>query len=89
MYHKNLTEQRNEIIKTGTPEQVKNIYKWFGTPDKFQGINEENIKLYGSTGDAGCSSKTFYNYSLEENYINVEKSCFFCEGDEEEICHPF
>ena len=89
LYHKNLTEQRNETIKTGAPEQIKDIYEWFGTPDKFQEINEENIKLSGSTGDAGCGSKTFYNYSLKENYINVEKSCFFCEGDEEETCHSF
>ncbi len=88
-YNKNMVEQRNEIIKTGAPEQVKEIYKWFGTPSKFQEINQENIKLSGSTGDAGCGSKSFYNYSLKENYITIKEICFSCEGDEEATCYSF
>lgn len=89
LYKKNSVEQRNKIIKTGTLEQVKDVYKWFGTPGKFEEIQKENIKLSGQTGDAGCGSKYLFNYSLKENYINIEKSCFFCEGDEEETCNSF
>ncbi|MBU1557725.1 hypothetical protein KKC45_02080 [Patescibacteria group bacterium] len=59
----------------------KDVYKWFSPPYKFSTIEENNIELVGGSVDAGCSSESWFNYSLEKNYITIKRTCSSCQEE--------
>ena len=75
----------NESFMENAPEQSKDVYMWFGPPYRFGQMNGEAIELIGGWGDAGCQVESSYSYSLENNYINIARSCSLCEGYEGSI----
>lgn len=76
-------------IKNILSEQ-KDFYSWFITPNKIVSLESENIiKLAGSSGDAGCSGVSYFEYDVSNNYIEIIEICSFCEGEEKEICTKY
>lgn len=58
-------------------------------PKEFGKRTGDIITLEGSGGDAGCSSKMYYDYNHLSNKIELKKECNKCEGETKESCHVY
>ncbi|HBB56853.1 TPA: hypothetical protein DEW47_00955 [Patescibacteria group bacterium] len=71
------------------PQQAKDMYSWFNPPADFGNVSGQTIELFGYDGDAGCHSKSYYDYNVIENYVKITKRCSKCESDAQDICTEY
>ena len=63
-------------------------YTWNAPPTSFGKRVGNMIKMFGGTGDAGCSGTTEFDYDYAANKVEMTKRCGMCDG-EKPVCQLF
>lgn len=74
------------LAKAEFDNHDRNCVAW---PNEFGKRTGDIVALEGFSGDAGCSSKMYYDYNHLSNKIELKKECNKCEGEVEESCHVY
>ena len=65
-------------------ENMEDRSRWIDPPTSFGKMVGNVIKMKGGSGDAGCWSKTEFDYNIVENKIKMTRRCAQCEGEKEQ-----
>lgn len=73
-------KKTNQSYLENAPDQAKDAYAWFGTPDAFadRDVTDGVVELTGETGDAGCFANMSFAYDIASNYLYITQRCSGC-----------